>query len=109
MKLTLESQNPKLLALIEELARHLGVHIKKSAVKEKGAKNKKALQKQIQDLQKQLKEAPKEEKQYPRPDNERALMALEKLAEYGSFKDIKDPVDWQREIRKDKALTGRDD
>lgn len=106
MKLTLESQNPKLLALIEELARHLGVSIKNSAVKEKGVKSKEALQKQIQDLQKQQKGALKEEKEYPEPDSERALMALEKLAEYGTFKDIEDPVKWQREIRKDKPLTG---
>jgi len=34
--------------------------------------------------------------------------AFEKLREVNPFRDIKDPVAWQREIRKDRPLQGRD-
>lgn len=34
---------------------------------------------------------------------------LEKLAETNPFAEITDPVAWQREIRKDRPLPGRDD
>ena len=34
--------------------------------------------------------------------------ALDKLAKSGAFADIEDPVAWQREIRKDRPLPGRD-
>lgn len=36
------------------------------------------------------------------------LAALEKLTASGAFADIKDPVAWQREIRKDGILPGRE-
>jgi hypothetical protein len=42
-----------------------------------------------------------------RPTNEDALAALRKLRELGTFKEITDPVAWQREIRKDRPLPGR--
>lgn len=35
--------------------------------------------------------------------------ALEKLAASGAFREIADPVAWQREIRKDKPLYGREE
>jgi hypothetical protein len=35
--------------------------------------------------------------------------ALRRLAELGTFKEITDPVAWQREIRKDKPLYGREE
>ena len=34
---------------------------------------------------------------------------LEQLAQYNPFADIEDPVAWQREIRKDRALPGREE
>ncbi|MFL5384878.1 MAG: hypothetical protein ACJ8GN_20355 [Longimicrobiaceae bacterium] len=34
--------------------------------------------------------------------------ALDKLAAMHAFADIDDPVEWQREIRKDRPLPGRD-
>ena len=34
--------------------------------------------------------------------------ALERLAAMHAFADIDDPVEWQREIRKDRPLPGRD-
>lgn len=33
---------------------------------------------------------------------------LQALADMGTFADIEDPVAWQREIRKDRPLPGRD-
>ena len=41
------------------------------------------------------------------PTQEDALAALRKLRELGTFKEINDPVAWQREIRKDRPLPGR--
>ncbi len=43
-----------------------------------------------------------------RSTREEALAALRRLRELGTFKDITDPVAWQREIRKDRPLPGRD-
>jgi hypothetical protein len=37
----------------------------------------------------------------------RIRLALEKVIELNPFKDITDPVEWQRQIRNDKPLTGR--
>lgn len=37
----------------------------------------------------------------------RIKSALQKLAELKLFKDIVDPVEWQRQIRKDRPLPGR--
>ncbi|MDO8542299.1 MAG: hypothetical protein Q7S40_17810 [Opitutaceae bacterium] len=34
--------------------------------------------------------------------------ACEKLRELGTFSSIMDPVEWQREIRRDRPLPGRD-
>lgn len=39
----------------------------------------------------------------------RIKTALQKLAELGTFADIKDPVEWQRQIRKDRPLPGREE
>ena len=40
---------------------------------------------------------------------ERLKKAFEALAEMGTFSDITDPVEWQRQIRKDKPLFGREE
>ena len=43
------------------------------------------------------------------PDaGERMADALEKLAASRAVADIEDPVEWQREIRRDRPLPGRD-
>ena len=39
---------------------------------------------------------------------QRMAEALEKLAASDAFSEISDPVEWQREIRKDRPLPGRD-
>jgi hypothetical protein len=43
-----------------------------------------------------------------RPTREAAMAALRQLRTLGTFKKITDPVAWQREIRKDRPLPGRD-
>ncbi len=44
------------------------------------------------------------------PNNKRKLRVLfEELARRGTFDDIVDPVEWQREIRKDRPLEGREE
>lgn len=39
---------------------------------------------------------------------ERMAEALRALAELDPFRDIEDPAEWQREIRRDRPLPGRD-
>jgi hypothetical protein len=39
---------------------------------------------------------------------ERLKTAFETLAALGTFADISDPVDWQRQMRKDRPLPGRE-
>jgi hypothetical protein len=43
-----------------------------------------------------------------RPTREAALAALRELRARGTFKGITDPVAWQRHMRKDRPLPGRD-
>lgn len=47
-------------------------------------------------------------KQVPRSNGIAMAKALQELAELGTFSEIKDPVAWQREIRKDRPLPGRE-
>ncbi len=42
------------------------------------------------------------------PNGLRAMAALERIAEKGGIQSIVDPVAWQREIRKDRPLPGRE-
>ena len=50
---------------------------------------------------------PRAQKQKPQ-DRERIQQLWKELQALKPFKDIKDPVAWQREIRKDRPLPGRD-
>ena len=43
------------------------------------------------------------------PTRETALAALKRLRARGTFREITDPVAWQREIRKDRPLPGREE
>ncbi|HWK89106.1 MAG TPA: hypothetical protein VNP72_03900 [Longimicrobium sp.] len=48
----------------------------------------------------------------PRPTRSRGEemgRALEELAQMGAFSEITDPVAWQREIRRDRPLPGREE
>ena len=44
----------------------------------------------------------------PKQNRTRIQEIIRQLQELGAYKDIKDPVAWQREIRKDRPLPGRD-
>ena len=44
----------------------------------------------------------------PESTREAAAAALRLLSEMGTFREITDPVAWQREIRKDRPLPGRE-
>jgi hypothetical protein len=41
-------------------------------------------------------------------DRRRALAALKAIADRGGIRSIPDPVAWQREVRKERPLPGRD-
>ena len=43
-----------------------------------------------------------------RPSHEAAMAALRRLRARGTFREIADPVAWQREIRRDRPLPGRE-
>lgn len=47
-------------------------------------------------------------KRYPKKDQEKVQRLWAELQALKPFKDINDPVAWQREIRKDRPLPGRD-
>jgi antitoxin component of MazEF toxin-antitoxin module len=59
----------------------------------------------------QLKSGQKAVITLPLPDlkqnRDKIQEVLRQLQESGAYKDIKDPVAWQREIRKDRPLPGR--
>ncbi|MHB8777255.1 MAG: hypothetical protein ACYC6R_05765 [Anaerolineales bacterium] len=44
---------------------------------------------------------------FQKSQREALKKSLEKLAKMNVFADIKDPVEWQRQIRKDRPLPGR--
>lgn len=44
----------------------------------------------------------------PKQNRARIQEIIRQLQEIEAYKDIKDPVAWQREIRKDRPLPGRD-
>lgn len=84
MELTISGQDKKRLKLIEKLAEELGLCIEKP---QKSQKTK----------------SDKEEER-----SEKLYQLMEEMAESGGIQSIKDPVAWQREIRKDKKLYGRE-
>ncbi|HEX8912042.1 MAG TPA: hypothetical protein VF796_06750 [Humisphaera sp.] len=45
----------------------------------------------------------------PPSDGEAMMAALEEIAARGGPKGFGDPVEWQREVRRDRPLPGRDD
>lgn len=81
MEITISGTNRKHLKQVEELAERLGLYIQKGT--------------QIENTDCESK-------------SEKAYEALEELAKMESFKEIDDPVAWQREIRKDRNI-GRDE
>lgn len=51
---------------------------------------------------------PEKSDQEEQERRQRLRKALEELAALNPFRDIKDPVEWQREIRRDRPLPGRE-
>ena len=60
------------------------------------------------DRQVEVKIVISDEEAYAPRFNEEAVNALREIAIRGGIPSIKDPVAWQREIRKDRPLPGRD-
>lgn len=80
MEITIKGEDRKLLKQVEDLARKLGLKISKRNTSLKDKNNGAKMAK---------------------------LMA--KMAKKGGIKSIPDPAAWQREIRKDRILPGRDE
>lgn len=82
MEITISGKDRKSLELLEQLAKKLGLTIKRSIM---------------------AKEPPR--KSIP----EEVYKLMEEIAWLGAFQSVKDPVAWQREIREDKPLYGREE
>lgn len=63
-----------------------------------------AEQRQVLDFVKSLEKHPRKQS-----DGARMARVLEKLAKLNPMPEVDDPVAWQRDIREDRALPGRDD
>lgn len=81
MEITISGKDKKLLLQVEALAKRLGLKIKKTLEKEKKTK---------------------------KPNGEELYQLMQEMANSGGISSIKDPQKWQREIRKDKKLHGRE-
>ena len=81
MEITISGKDKKLLQQVEALARRLGLQIKKSIEKEKVGEDDKS---------------------------EKLYQLMKEMAESGGIKSIKDPVAWQKEVREDRKLYGRE-
>lgn len=82
MEITISGKNRKHLNLVRKLAKELGLSISKTS------------------------SSPQSQSQN---NGEKLYKLMEEMAASGGIKSIKDPVKWQREIRKDKPLYGRDE
>lgn len=86
MKLTITGNNKKHLELIEKLAKELGLSISRSTEEKKET----------------------EEELEAKERSERLYRLMTEMAESGGLESIKDPIEWQREVREDKKLYGRE-
>ena len=82
MELTISGKDQNRLQQVEELAKSLGLDIKKPLEND-----------EVQE----------------KPNGEELYKLMEEAASKGLFESIKDPVAWQREQRKDKVLYGREE
>jgi len=83
MEIVVSGRDAKLIRLIEKLAVELGLNTRVV----KGAK---------------------EEELRSKERSERLYRLMENMAASGGIKSVKDPVAWQREVREDKKLYGRE-
>lgn len=86
MEITISGKDKKLLKLIEKLARELGLSITKSKLDNKSD------QTAVSDEER----------------SEKLYQLMKEMAESGGIESIKDPIAWQREVREDKKLYGRE-
>lgn len=82
MEITISGKDRKRLKQVEDLAKKLGLNISQKRAEPQRTREEKRQQK--------------------------AVKAMGNLVKIGAFKDIKDPVAWQREQRKDRDI-GRDE
>ncbi len=80
MEITISGKDKKLLKLVENLAKALGLSIKKN--------NKETLSRKV--------------------DSTKLYDLMEEMAASGGVESIKDPVAWQESIREEKPLYGRE-
>lgn len=83
MEITVSGKDKKLLKQVEALARRLGLQIKSSIEKEKMETEKEKKSKKLYQL-------------------------MQDMAAAGGIKSITDPVAWQKEVREDRNLYGRE-
>lgn len=87
MEITVSGKNKKLIKLVEKLAKELGLSTKRTSLDDN-----------IQ-----------EDSEISEEERSQGLYELmEEMAQSGAFQSIKDPGAWQREIREDKPLYGRE-
>lgn len=87
MKITISGNNLKHLRLVQKLAEELGLKIKT------GSYN--LQEKDIDEVSE-------------KDNSEKLYQLMEEMAADNAFSEIKDPVEWQREIRKERTLPGRE-
>ena len=86
MEIIISGKDKKRLKLVEQLAKELGLSITKSKLDSKSEEP-------------ELSDEERSEKLY---------QLMEEMAASGGIESIKDPVAWQKEIRKERSLPGRD-
>lgn len=82
MEIVISGNRESALDLVKKLSEELGLHVRELSPEEEEANQKKR--------------------------SERLYQLMEEMAKSNAFESIKDPVAWQREIRKDRPLPGRD-
>lgn len=85
MEITISGKNKKRLKLVENLAKELRLSITKSISSEK-----------------------KDEELSDEERSEKLYQLMKEMAASGGIESIQDPVAWQREVREDKKLYGRE-
>lgn len=81
MEITISGKDKKSIQKVEALAKRLGLQVQNPLSKEK---------------------------EETKNNSEELYKLMEEMATSGGITSIKDPVKWQREVRKDKKLYGRD-
>ncbi len=86
MEITISGKDKKRLRLVEQLAKELGLSITKSGFNEKEETGGNTA----------------------KDRSERPNKLMKEMVDSGGLDSIKDPLEWQREVREDKKLYGRE-